>query len=112
MKLLPSTCSNVSEAAIKNCFRKVKISKKLAEEAISDQDDRLKNLPVEELKENISDVRESLPDEVTEELNATVLLDIDAKLSANGDKPSGAEILAEIQEEVVQKEEIHNINVA
>ena len=35
-----------------------------------------------------------MSDEVPEELNAAVLLDIDAELSANGDKPSDAEILA------------------
>ena len=45
------------------------------------------------------------PDEVPEELNAAVLLNIDAELSTNGDKPSDAEILAEVRGEAIQEEE-------
>ena len=41
-------------ATIKNCFRKLWISKKLEEEAINDQDDLFKNLAAEELEETIS----------------------------------------------------------
>ena len=43
---------------------------KLAEEAINDQDDPLKNLATEELEETINELREILLDEVPEELNA------------------------------------------
>ena len=43
---------------------------KLAEEAINDQDDPLKNLAIEELEETINELREILLDEVPEELNA------------------------------------------
>ena len=46
-----------------------------------------------------------MPDEVTEELNAAVLLDIDSELSTNGDKLSDAEILAEVRAEAIQEEE-------
>ena len=45
-----------------------------------------------------------MPDEVLGELNAAVLLDIDVELSTNGDKPSDAEILAEVRGEIIQKE--------
>ena len=46
-----------------------------------------------------------MPDEVPEELNAAVLLDIDAELSTNGDKPSYAEIRAEVRGEAIQGED-------
>ena len=46
-----------------------------------------------------------MPDAVPEELNADVLLDIDAELSTNGDKLSDAEILAEVREEAIQEED-------
>ena len=46
-----------------------------------------------------------MPDEVPEELNAAVLLDIDAELAKNRDKPSDAEILEEIWGEAIQEEE-------
>ena len=46
-----------------------------------------------------------MPDEVPEELNAAVLLDIDAELAKNREKPSDAEILAEIRGETIQEED-------
>ena len=46
-----------------------------------------------------------MPDEVPEELNAAVFLDIDAELAKNRDKPSDAEILAEIRGETIQEED-------
>ena len=52
-----------------------------------------------------------MPDEAPEELNAAVLLNIDTELSTNGDKPSDAEILAEVRGEAVQEEETDDINV-
>ena len=81
MQLLTSAWSEVSEATIKNCFRKIGISEKSAEEeAINDQDDPFKDLAAEELEETINEFCERLPDEAPEQLNAAVLLDIDAKL--------------------------------
>ena len=82
MQLLTSAWSEVSEATIKNCFRKIGISEKSAEEeeAINDQDDPFKDLAAEELEETINEFCERLPDEAPEQLNAVVLLDIDAKL--------------------------------
>ena len=105
IQLLISAWSKISEATIKNCFRKVGILEKFIEEGIDDQDHLFKNLATEELEETINEFRERLPDEVPEELNAAVLLDIDAELSTNGDKPSDAEILAEVQEEAIQEED-------
>ena len=105
MQLLTSAQSKVSKAAIKNCFRKVGISEKSAEEVINDQDDPFKDVAAEQIEETINEFRERLPDEVPEELNAVVLLDIDAELSTNGDKPSDAEILAEVRGEAIQEEE-------
>ena len=87
MQLLTSAQSKVSKAAIKNCFRKVGISEKSAEEVINDQDDPFIDVAAGQLEETINEFRERLPDEVPEELNAVVLLDIDAELSTNGDKP-------------------------
>ena len=103
--LLTSTWSEVSETTIRNCFRKVGILKKLAEEAINNQDDPFKDVAGEEREETINEFRERLPYEVPEELNAAVLLDIDAELSTNGDKLSDAEILAEVRGEAIQEEE-------
>ena len=91
-QLLTSAWSEVSEATIKNCFRKVRILEKSAE-AINDP---FKDLAAEELEETINDFREGLPDEFPEKLNAAVLLDISAELSTYGDKPSDAEILADV----------------
>ena len=105
MQLLTSAWSELSEATIKNCFRKVEISEKWVEEAINDQDDPLKDLAAEELEETINEFRERLPDDVPEELNAAVVLDIDVELSANRDKPSDAEILAELRGETMQEED-------
>ena len=42
----------------------------MAEEAINDQDDPLKDLAIEELEETINELHEILLDEVPEELNA------------------------------------------
>ena len=41
-----------------------------------------------------------MPEEAPEELNATDLLDVDAELSTNGEKPSDVEIIAEIRGKV------------
>ena len=105
MQWLTSAWSEVSETTIKNCLRNVGILEKLAEETTNDQDDPFKELWAEELEENINEFHERLPDAVPEELNAAVLLDIDAELSTNGDKLSDAEILAEVREEAIQEED-------
>ena len=105
MQLLTSVWSELSEATIKNCFRKAEISEKWAEEAINDQDDPLKDLAAEELEETINEFRERLPDEVAEDLNAAVLLDIDAELSIREDKPSDPEIFAKVRGEAIQDQE-------
>ena len=111
MQLLTSSWSEVSEATVKSCCRKVGISEKLAEEVTNNQDDPFKDLAAEELEETISEFPERLPDEVPEDLNAAVLLDIDTELSANGDKPCDAEILAEVRGEVIQGEEEDDVDV-
>ena len=46
-----------------------------------------------------------MPEEAPEELNATDLLDVNAELSTNGEKPSDAEIIAEIRGEVPDDED-------
>ena len=74
----------------------------MAEKAINDQDDLFKDLAVEELEETINEFCERLPSEVPEKLNAAVLLDIDAELSTNGDKPTDAENAAEVRGEAIQ----------
>ena len=102
MQLLTSAWSEVSEATIKNCSRK---ADKLAEEAINNQDDPFKNLSAEELEETINEFRERVPDVVAEDLNAAVLLDIDAELSIREDKPSDPEIFAKVRGEAIQDQE-------
>ena len=51
-----------------------------------------------------------MPKEALEELNATDLLDVDAELSTNGEKPSDAEIIAEIRGEVPDDEDETDID--
>ena len=90
MQLLTSAWSDVSEVTIKSRFRKVGISEKSVDEPVNNQDDSFKDLAAAKLEETISEFCERLPDEVPEELNAALLLNIDAELSKNGDKPSDA----------------------
>ena len=105
MQLLTSAWFGVSETTIKNYFSKVRNLEKSADKGINDQDDTLKDLAAEEPEETINEFCERLPDEVPEELNAAVLLDIDAELSTNGDKPSDAEILATVRGKAIQEED-------
>ena len=104
MQLLQSAWSEVSELSIKNCFRKSGISEKLAEQAINEEDDPFKDITAD-LEETITELRERLSEEAPEELNATDLLDVDAELSTNGEKPSDVEIIAEIRGEVSDDED-------
>ena len=109
MQLLQSAWSEVSELTIKNCFRKSGISEKSAEQAINEEDDPFKDITAD-LEETITELREQLPEEAPEELNATDLLDVDAELSTNGEKPSDAEIIAEIRGEVPDGEDETDID--
>ena len=51
-----------------------------------------------------------MPEEAPEALNATDILDVDAKLSTDGKKPSDAEITTEIQGEVPHNEDETDID--
>ena len=97
LQLLQSAWSEVSELTIKNCFRKSGISEKSAEQAINEEDHPFKDVTAD-LKESITEIRERLPEEPLEELNATDFFDVDVELSTNGAKPSDAEIIAEIRD--------------
>ena len=99
MQLLKPAWSEVSELTIKNCFRKSGISEKSAEQAINKEDDPFKDITAD-LEETITELRERLPEETPEKLNATDVSDVDAELSTNGENPSDAEIIAEIRGEV------------
>ena len=92
MQFLTSAWNEVTEVTIKNCFKKVGISEKSAEEGINEEDDD----PFKDLEEAINDFRERLPDNVPEDLNASVLIDVDDELSTTGSTQSDAEILAEV----------------
>ena len=72
MQLLQSAWSEVSELIIKNCFRKSEISEKSAELAINEEDDPVKDITAD-LEEIMTELRERLPEEAPEELNATDL---------------------------------------
>ena len=109
MQLLQSAWSEVLELTIKNYFRKSGISEKSAEQAINEEDDPFKDITAD-LEETITELRKRLPEEAPEELNATDLLDIDAELSTNGEKPSDAEIIAEIRGEVPDDEDETDID--
>ena len=77
----------------------------MVEETVNYQDDLFKDLEVGELGETNNEFLERLPDEVTEEPNAAVLLDIGARQSTNGDKTSDFEILEEVRGEAIQEED-------
>ena len=78
-------------------------------QAINEEDDPFKDITAD-LEETITEVRERFPEEVMEELNATDLLDVDAELSTNREKPSDAEIIAEIRGEVTDDEDETDID--
>ena len=109
MQLLQSAWSEISELTIKNCFRKSGISEKSAEQAINKEDDPFKDITAD-LEENITELGERLPEEAPEALNVTDILDADAELSTNGEKPSDAEIIAEIRGEVPDDEDETDID--
>ena len=109
MQLLQSAWSEVSELTIKNCFRKSGISEKSAEQAINEEDHPFKDITAD-LKETITELRERLPEEAPEELNATDFFDVDVELSTKGEKPSYAEIIAEIRGEVPDDEDETDID--
>ena len=94
----------VSELTIKNCFRKSGISEKSAEQAINEEDGTFNNITAD-LEETIAELHERLLKGALKELNVTDLLDVDAELSTNGEKPSDAEIIAEIRGEVPDNDE-------
>ena len=94
---------------IKNCFQKIGIYEKLVEQAINEEDDPFKDITAD-LEETITELRELLPGEAPEELNPTYLLDVDAELSTNREKPSDAEIIAEIRGEVPDDEDETDID--
>ena len=104
MQLLQSAWSEVSGLTIKNCFRKSGISEKSAEQAINKEDDPFKDITAD-LEETITELGERVPEEAPEALNVTDILDTDAKLSTDGEKPSGAEIITEIRGEVPHNED-------
>ena len=87
MQLLQSSWSEVLETTVKNCFRKAGISEEVAEEAINKQDDPFKDLSTDELEDSINEFRERFPEEVHTELNATILLDIDAEFTVRPPHP-------------------------
>ena len=72
---------------------------KISGAGINEEDDPSKDITAD-LEETITELCEWSPEEAPEELNATDLLDVDAELSLNGEKPSDAEIIAEIPVEV------------
>ena len=109
MQLLQSAWSEVSQLTIKNCFQKIGISEKLVEQAINEEDDPFKDITAD-LEETITELHELLPGEASEELNPTYLLDVDAELSTNREKPSDAEIIAEIRSEVPDDEDETDID--
>ena len=74
------------------------------EQTINEEDDPFKDITAD-LEETITEFCEQLPEEAPEELNTTNLLDVDAELSTNGEKPSDAEIIAEIRGEVPDNDE-------
>ena len=74
------------------------------EQTINEEDDPFKDITAD-LEETITEFCEQLPEEAPEELNTTDLLDVDAELSTNGEKPSDAEIIAEIRGEVPDNDE-------
>ena len=90
MQMLVSGWNSVSIETIANCFRKAGISPANQEAAIAEEDDPFKNL-----QDEIDVSRNVQPDLVPEDVNASLLIDVDSEVSAVQPPLTNSEILAE-----------------
>ena len=77
MQMLVSAWNSVSIETIVNCLCKAGISPANQEAAIAEEDD-----PFKDLQDEINVLRNGQPDLVTEDVNASLLIDIDSEVSA------------------------------
>ena len=93
MQMLVSASNSVSIDAVVNCFRKAGISSANKEAAIAEEDD-----PFKDFQDEFDTLRHIQPDLVPEDVNASLLTDIDSEVSAVQAPLTDSDILAEIFE--------------
>ena len=106
LQLLVASWNNVGKATIVNCFRKAKISAENQVDALEDSDD-----PFKALQENLTELRQSNPDLVPDELSATDVVDIDASLITTNAPTTDKEILESVQLEDEEMDEDDGIEI-
>ena len=106
LQLLTASWNNVGKTTIVNCFRKAKISAENQVDALEDSDD-----PFKSLQENLTELRESNPDLVPDELSASVVVDIDSSLITTDAPTTDKEILESVQSEDEEMDEDDGIEI-
>ena len=93
MQVLVSAWNPASAKTIVNCFRRAEISTANQEGAITDKDD-----PFKDLQNEIDALRNLQPYQVPEDVNATLLTNVEAEVSAVQPPLTDFELLAEFFE--------------
>ena len=106
LQLLAASWNNVGKATIVNCFRKAKISAENQVDALEDSDD-----PFKALQENLTELRQSNPDLVPDELSAADVVDIDSSLITTDAPTTDKEILESVQLEDEEMDEDNGIKI-
>ena len=106
LQLLVASWNNVGKATIVNCFRKAKISAENQVDALEDSDD-----PFKALQENLTELRQSNPDLVPDELSAADVVDIDSSLITTDAPTTDKEILESVQLEDEEMDEDDGIEI-
>ena len=103
LQLLVSSRNNVGKVTIVNCFQKAKIS---AENQVEGRDD-----PFKALQENLTELRQSNPDLVPDELSAADVFEIDSNLITTDAPTTNKKILESFQLEDEEMDEDNSIEI-
>ena len=106
LQLLVASWNNVGKATIVNCFRKAKISAENQVDALEDSND-----PFKALQENLTELRQSNPDLVPDELSVALIIDIDSSLTTTDAPTTDKEILESVQLEEEEMDEDDGIEI-
>ena len=98
MQMLCSTWDSIDASTIVNCFAKYGISSESQEAAGSDTDD-----PFKELQDEIYHVRECHPGSVPDDIDATVLVEVDEDVVSTEPLLRDDEILAELDDYLAEQ---------
>ena len=106
LQLLAASWNSVGKATIVTCFRKAKILAENQVDALEDSD-----CPFEALQENFTELWQSNPDLVPDELNASDVVDIDSGLVTTDALITDKEILESVQLEDEKMDEDDDIEI-